>query len=715
MQMRNQNQSGSVLVVVLVFAVTAGLILGSVSKLAMTEKRMNDRARVIIEAKEAAEGVVECGFAQLVRRFEVQTSFPVNALEPTGGNPLVLTKDYYDHFGQAGGLGSAVELPSFPYNPRTTWNSQPTEIIGGQIPEAEMKFIDGRVPGNEFDPLRDKLVFVREVQVLGKATVLSERGDFQQTAHVMQNLQVRDAPLFAHAIFYNMDMEIAPGPKMEIHGSVHANGRMYIQSSAGLDFFKNVSATGKMMRGRSPRNNQGASGGDVRFTDGFGQLLSMKVGGNWLDSNNSNFRSIASNRWNGNVQAYEHGIQHHNPVAIESYVADDPSTTAKDDQLNYSYHLIQPIANRNASDYDEELERQKFAWKAGLVVRLTDPVNGELEGHVYREKQGEKDFFNNGTPKTHHLHKMDPDLFKVKKYGTNAGATEVTSGLYDARMQQGINLIEVDIGLLKEKVEELNGMNAWSQASGEPGRPESWWNGIVYIELPLATDPERPDAVRPAISNWAVKLVNGKEIPNPSYKFGDDLYGMTIVTNGPLYVQGHYNSDGDSSTGSATAPDFTSVVDEPPAALIADAITILSENWDDAKSIKSLASRPKPDFTEVAAAILTGLVPSGKFGTNYSGGVENFPRFLQDWDGRTFRYRGSMVSLFESEVATEPWGKGQVYKAPDRDWGFNSLFGQGYYPPGTPNTRTFRRVNYRHLTASEYAAAVSAISQQYNQ
>jgi hypothetical protein len=185
---------------------------------------------------------------------------------------------------------------------------------------------------------------------------------------------------------------------------------------------------------------------------------------------------------------------------------------------------------------------------------------------------------------------------------------------------------------------------------------------------------------------------------------------MTVATNAPMYVQGNYNADGDSSTGTSTEPDVSDPTVEPPAALVADAITILSNSWDDKDSVKGSSSRKTSAFTEVSAAILTGLVPSDKNGwDNYSGGVENFPRFLEVWN-TTLRYRWSMVALFESEVATEPWGKSNVYGAPGRDWGFNSLFSQGFYPPGTPNTRQYDRVNYRSMSKAEYDAALANLA-----
>jgi hypothetical protein len=120
------NKEGSVLVLILVIAVTAGMLLTSLSDLAITEKGFNDDARLLLEAKEAAEATVECGFSQLVSRFEERTSFPINSLSPDA-NPVILTDDYYDLFNSgAGTTASKVRMPAYPYNPDTAWNTQDT-------------------------------------------------------------------------------------------------------------------------------------------------------------------------------------------------------------------------------------------------------------------------------------------------------------------------------------------------------------------------------------------------------------------------------------------------------------------------------------------------------------------------------------------------------------------------------------------------------------
>jgi len=66
--------------------------------------------------------------------------------------------------------------------------------------------------------------------------------------------------------------------------------------------------------------------------------------------------------------------------------------------------------------------------------------------------------------------------------------------------------------------------------------------------------------------------------------------------------------------------------------------------------------------------------------------------------------------MFKCEKATQRWpGTGVVYNAPKRLWGFNELFKTGVYPPGTPVSRTFRRIHYRTLDAASYETAAAAL------
>ena len=173
----------------------------------------------------------------------------------------------------------------------------------------------------------------------------------------------------------------------------------------------------------------------------------------------------------------------------------------------------------------------------------------------------------------------------------------------------------------------------------------------------------------------AVRVLNGAVLPSR---------GLTVSTARPLYVLGHYNQ-----TNAANLP-TTNTSTTRPASLVADAVTILSANWTDAKSTLAVGSRTAAPTT-VNAALLTGVVETtpGK----YSGGMENFPRFLETWGAaNVLTYNGSMVKMFPSLYATNAWGKSDVYAPPKRNWAFDANFDDAAkLPPLTPSlVKVFR-------------------------
>ena len=186
----------------------------------------------------------------------------------------------------------------------------------------------------------------------------------------------------------------------------------------------------------------------------------------------------------------------------------------------------------------------------------------------------------------------------------------------------------------------------------------------------------------------AVRVVNGQTLP---------AAGLTVVTPRPLYVKGHYNAT-DLAVGS------TNTAATKPASLIGDAITVLSGNWSDSYSSgTSLSSRTAANTT-VNAAFLAGIVQTtNSAGTkHYSGGVENFPRFLENWSGRTITYNGSMVVMFPSRYATKFWVApgSTVYNAPNRRWAFDSNFlTMTKLPPCTPQVQKLVRGQWMVVAA----------------
>jgi hypothetical protein len=178
-----------------------------------------------------------------------------------------------------------------------------------------------------------------------------------------------------------------------------------------------------------------------------------------------------------------------------------------------------------------------------------------------------------------------------------------------------------------------------------------------------------------------VRVSNGVSLPPD---------GLTVATDRPLYVKGNFNAP-DLTVGS------TDTSKTKPASLIGDAITVLSGKWNDATGGGGAATN-----TTVNAAFLAGVVQTTNVsGTKYySGGLENFPRFLENWSGITLTYNGSMVVLFPSRYAKGFWGSG-VYSPPIRDWAFDSNFlVQSKLPPCTPQVRKLIRGQWNVVAVS---------------
>jgi hypothetical protein len=189
----------------------------------------------------------------------------------------------------------------------------------------------------------------------------------------------------------------------------------------------------------------------------------------------------------------------------------------------------------------------------------------------------------------------------------------------------------------------------------------------------------------------ALKLTNGQlgNLPMP---------GLTVASENPVYIQGNYNATSASVTDPGSAA----------AAVIADSITLLSNNWNDIRSFMfptDPTGRPASN-TGYRAAFVSGkgiafprpAFASDSFGSD--GGAHNFMRYLESWNGRTIFYRGSLVSLFFNRQATGTFKccDYDVYQPGTRTWTFdtNFLLPPGL-PPGTPMFRDVNTLTFRQL------------------
>jgi hypothetical protein len=188
--------------------------------------------------------------------------------------------------------------------------------------------------------------------------------------------------------------------------------------------------------------------------------------------------------------------------------------------------------------------------------------------------------------------------------------------------------------------------------------------------------------------------------------------GFTVASENPVYVQGNYNSSASDTTWNSTPSDATGMA---AAAVIADAVSLLSITWDDRRSMLGISGNTSPTVRENRKATTTYYrmaVVSGK-NMNYTspswvtnandafidGGLGNFLRLLEDWTGDTMNYKGSMVSLYYATYNTGLFKCcGEVYTDASRDFIFDTDFNTPYgLPPGTPMFRDVETLSYRQL------------------
>lgn len=181
---------------------------------------------------------------------------------------------------------------------------------------------------------------------------------------------------------------------------------------------------------------------------------------------------------------------------------------------------------------------------------------------------------------------------------------------------------------------------------------------------------------------YGIRLINAQTLP---------AAGLTIATPNSLYVYGHFNAP---SANLGT----TNTTGSAPACLAADAVTLLSPAWFDGNGPKSLGYRNAEDIT-VNAAIIGGIVPTSP--ANYSGGVENALRMLENWSGKTITFNGSLAVLYYSARANSPWGGPDVYSPPTRKYNYDWKLSQlSTLPPGTPEVRTILYSDWTVVTSS---------------
>jgi hypothetical protein len=187
--------------------------------------------------------------------------------------------------------------------------------------------------------------------------------------------------------------------------------------------------------------------------------------------------------------------------------------------------------------------------------------------------------------------------------------------------------------------------------------------------------------------------------------------GFTVASENPVYIQGDYNSNAGDSTWNSTPTDATGMA---AAAVIADSVTLLSNNWDDRVSMLGTTANSSPTSlgnriattTYYRLAIAAGknrtfAFPSWNTGADVGtdGGIHNFLHLAEKWTGTTTYYKGSLASLYNATYNTGFFKCcTAVYTNGTRRFSFDPDFAvPAGLPPGTPLFRDVESLGYRQL------------------
>ena len=475
-------------------------------------------------------------------------------------------------------------------------------------------------------------------------------------ATAVLSVNAQTIPLFQFGVFYEDDLEILPGAPMTFSGWVHTNGNLYLSSNSAT-FQSNLTTPDSVFWNRKDTNNR-LNG--VRINNAAGTAVLLDFDSRSLSQ--PAFKTRSEVRFSGRLMSAAHGVR---PLKLP-LPANVPAMT-----------LVEP---RSAGD-SPMVQDVKMAWKSDWYITINAAVFDVVDTNTMKSQLCTNFMVHERTGGL-----QVPDaaacarIFKPRRNAFYEGREDLRPDLLDVHMDS---------------------LRIWSDAANATRAPR-----IIYLNFTNVGGNTNKDLV-------SVRLRQGAQLPRPSVS--TDTGGLSMVTERPLYILGDYN---------------TTIW--RPAAIMGDAITFLSNppnpamrqtpgtlatrcsaavGWCDTLQTNFQQRTARP--TTVKAALLAGhsatpcdYARAGCGVPAYGGGLENFPRFLENWGGVTFTYTGSLVSLYQSRFLFGLWGNvtnvgfanGDYYSAPTRQWSFDVNFRfPERLPPGTPSVGTVLQTAFRPL------------------
>jgi len=495
-----------------------------------------------------------------------------------------------------------------------------------------------------------------------EATAKSLKDTSKET--IKERIRILETPLVQYFVFFGQtgggaDLELFPGPLMNMWGRIHSNGNIYIGSSGdGRGGFSTINLRNYDDQGNQSPHLMSASGKiTTRFKHSgrtFDNTVFIKTSGTGTDFS---------------------------PVQPLSPIMDKANEAEEETKFNGYVLVNEPQFVTPSRDL---IKRGEFYEK-----RATSPGKNTIDGITIIGTGGLG-------PGKIEITVSRPTLTNVTnliKTGRTASGKFI-SGLPSPVIRETKNAFgdcrEQDRQVDTTDI-DINALQRWYDAYLSDLGLNLGGDGIMIYTS------RSPDA---NFSNQSGNLQSIRLVGNDRYRSVPQLLDeTTLATDNPLYVQGDFNS-----------------VSTKGVALISDAFNILSNDF--INHYPGLNQIPpnggklcgisqfqlyyffRGTETTVNASIFTGNVHER---TSDGDGVHVYPRFHEFWWDPWLRkpsnlnILGSFVNLWTSVQAKSEWcpAGGDCYSAPTRNWGWDVRFQDpDFWPPFIPSVFSVERVGF---------------------
>jgi len=367
------------------------------------------------------------------------------------------------------------------------------------------------------------------------------------TTHRVVNSEA--TPLYQFAVFYQGDLEIQPGPSMILAGAVHTNSDMYLGGGSSMTLDTNyLRSVGELYRRRKDNSN---SSGTVKVRQWVSDPFDATEPSSFIKMNNkaqmggivttSGYDSNFTDGYDGNGDGdFDDGGEWLPFVAGALDIWDEPDgyAIAGNTVLTGAHGVkeVVPPSIGSIAMY-EPTSGGDYALDSGSgEYQYVGPGLG-THGQGYFHENADLSII---ISEDQSVTAFDASGTVVPSVDLN-GALSMTT-VYDTRQGGDVPVLSVDIDLLGQGV-------AWPS------------NGLLYVaHYGMGT----------GVAARGLQLTAGAELASP----------LTVVSEGSLYIQGDYNTS-----------------NKVGAAVIADAVNLLSNGWDGSKSGNQLPKAKAPHST----------------------------------------------------------------------------------------------------------------------